>query len=398
MHWAQNWNEKILCRKMVMKTAFMAANKIVNKKESKAFAIGSNRKGNVKMSIPVFEKFSDIKVGVIGYGANCEMGKKHLTSIASLEMKPEAVVDSDTERLKIARDDFPCIEIYTTVDDMLANSSVNLVIIITPHNTHKTLALQCLKAGKHVICEKPFAILTEECDEVIAEAKKRNLLVTTYHNRHWDGIIVEAVRRIKKENAIGEIVRLEGHAGRRVEKLNNTWRESKSISGGITYDWGVHLIEWSLQLVDADVKEVSGYSHKGYLAAESKWKDDSCEDDCTVLVRFDNDVWLNLSVTRIDSYPKMPKRGFIEITGTEGTYIMGPYVNKIVRIKDGEEVVESIKVPSNQWDKFYENILDYLITGAPLTITPEWARRTIHILDLANKSAARGVAMKTKYN
>lgn len=349
------------------------------------------------MKCPRYEKASKIGVAVIGYGATCEMGKKHLTCVQELGMTPTAVVDPDVNRLKVAQDDFPGISTYTQIDEMLANASVNMVIIITPHNTHRDIAMQCLEAGKHVVCEKPFAITTEECDELIDEANKRDLMVTTYHNRHWDGVIVEALKKIKEEKAIGNIVRLEAHAGRRPATVNDTWRNSKSMSGGIAYDWGVHFIEYSLQLIDANITEISGYSHKGYWAQQSKWKDDCVEDDCTIIVRFDNGVWLNLSISNIDSLPKGADRGFIEVTGTEGTYIMEPNKERIIRMIDGEQVVENLEAPPNRWDKFYENVLAHLVKGDELVITPEWARRTIHILDLANQSAEQGRSMQPKY-
>ena len=137
------------------------------------------------MNASIFKTVSEIKVGVIGYGATCEMGKRHLGYAQDFGMKAEAVVDPDENRLAAARDDFPGIATFTSVDEMLKKTVVNLVVIITPHNTHKDLALQCLKANCHVICEKPFAITTADCDEMIAEANSRGLLVTTYHNRHW---------------------------------------------------------------------------------------------------------------------------------------------------------------------------------------------------------------------
>ena len=152
-----------------------------------------------------FKKASDIKVGVIGYGGAFNMGKSHLNEMQKAGMTPVAVAEIDKDRLKVAEEEFPGIETYSSVATMLKKSDVNLITIITPHNSHAKLALQCLNAGKSVCCEKPLAITTKECDEMIAAAKKNKVVLSTYHNRHWDGCILEAVKQIKQKKVIGEV-------------------------------------------------------------------------------------------------------------------------------------------------------------------------------------------------
>jgi scyllo-inositol 2-dehydrogenase (NADP+) len=192
--------------------------------------------------MPHFPKASDIKVGVVGYGGAFNMGRAHLQQMQAAGMTPTAVAEVDTERLKVATVDFPGIETYATVEAMLKKSKVNLIVLITPHNTHAPLALKCLKAGRHVVCEKPLAITTVEVNDMIASAKRSNVMLSTYHNRHWDGRILQAVERIKKKKEIGNIVRIECHMGG-YGQPRDWWRTSRKISGGILYDWGVHLLE-----------------------------------------------------------------------------------------------------------------------------------------------------------
>ncbi len=214
-------------------------------------------------------KPSDITVGVIGYGGAFNMGKQHLELAARAGMRPLAVAEIDPARLAVAQQDFPGIETYASVAAMLKQSDVKLIIIITPHNSHAPLALQCLNAGRHVICEKPLAITTAECDAMIAAAKKRNLLLSTYHNRHWDGCIIEAVRQIKA-GVIGDIVRIEAHMGS-YGKPRDWWRTSKKISGGILYDWGVHLLEYCLQLIDANITEMDTVGYEMMMNMKLKF-------------------------------------------------------------------------------------------------------------------------------
>lgn len=340
-----------------------------------------------------FKKAEDIKVGVIGYGGTFNMGKAHLDEMQNAGMIPVAVTEIDPKRREAAKKDFPGIQTYPSLGRMLSQSDVNLVVILTPHNNHAKLALQCLNAGKHVICEKPFAITTSECDAMIAAAKKKSLLLSTYHNRHWDGCIMQALKKIKN-GAIGEVVRIEAHmAG--WTKPQDWWRSSKSISGGIMYDWGVHLLEYSLQIINSDIVEVSGFAKTGFWAAKTLWKNDSNEDEGFAVVRFSNGCRLTLCISNIDSNPKP---SVLEITGTKGSYLMNHSTWEVINCKeDRTTIVTKGENPPSQWCRFYKNIADNLTKKEKLIITPEWARRPIHILDLANKSAQQGLTLKAKY-
>jgi predicted dehydrogenase len=336
---------------------------------------------------------SDIRVGVIGYGGAFNMGRGHLKEMEQAGMTPVAVCEVDAERLKVAETDFPAIQTYSTVAEMLRKSDVNLVTIITPHNTHAKLALQCLKAGRHVVCEKPLAINTAECDAMIAAAKKSGVVLSTYHNRHWDGWILRAVEQIKEKKVIGDIYRVDARMGGRALP-GDWWRTSRTISGGILYDWGVHLLEYGLQLIDSDITEVAGFSKTGYWAPKTKWKKDSNEDEAEAVVRFRNGAWLTLNITSLDSNAKP---GFLEITGTEGSYLID-WSGYTIHKREGQNYsLEQGPHYPNAWEKFYGNIADHLTKGAKLVITPEWSRRPIHILDLAAQSAKKGRTLATKY-
>jgi hypothetical protein len=162
------------------------------------------------------------------------------------------------------------------------------------------------------------------------------------------------------------------------------WRGSRSISGGILYDWGVHLLEYGLQLIDSDITEVAGFSKTGYWAPKTKWKKDTNEDEAEAVVRFRNGAWLTLNITSLDSNAKP---GFLEITGTEGSYVMD-WSGYTIHKREGQNYsLEQGAHYPNAWEKFYGNIADHLTKGAKLVITPEWSRRPIHILDLAAQSA-----------
>ncbi|MGF1484975.1 MAG: Gfo/Idh/MocA family protein [Opitutales bacterium] len=341
-----------------------------------------------------FKKASDIKVGVIGYGGAFNMGRKHLAEMRDAGMTPTAVCELDKDRLKVAEEDYPGIETYTSLADMLKKSDVHLITIITPHNTHAPLGLQCLKAGRHVVCEKPMAITTAECDKLIAEAKKRDLIVSTYHNRHWDGGILKA-KEILAKGTIGEVIRYEagmGHYG----QPRDWWRTSRTMSGGIMYDWGVHLLEYALQIISADIQEVSGFAHLGFWADRTPYKEDTNEDEASACIRFKSgqQIWLRFST--VDLQPN--SLGLFWITGTKGKLVMNHKDYALtVRNRKGETVVTKAALPENEHWRYYQNVSDHLSKGDALVITGEWARRPIHLLDLAVQSAKQNRALKAKY-
>ncbi len=353
-----------------------------------------------------FKHPRDIRVGVIGYGGAFNMGRQHLNEAQKAGMTPAVVCEIDPKRLEVARTDFPGIQTFDDVNRMLAQAPVDLVLHITPHNLHFPLALKCLKAGKHVVTEKPFVLTTAQCDKLIAQARRSRRMVSTYHNRHWDGWIRRAVDQVVRQKVIGEVLRINAWMGG-YGMPREWWRSSKPISGGILYDWGVHLLDYSLQLLPgARLTEVSGFAHDGFWAGRMPRshprKNDCNEDDALVIARFDTGQMLELSVSSIRSYERP---GTMEIVGTRGSYTFDfssfrlnlPQHGKDARSGKPTNMLHSGPHWDSQGYRFYQNIADHLCGRADLIITPEWARRPIHILDLANQSARAGRAMKARY-
>ncbi len=341
-----------------------------------------------------FKRASDIKVGVVGYGGAFNMGKKHLDEMKQAGMTPVAVAEIDASRLKVAKDDFPGIQTYSSLGAMLKRSDVNLIAIITPHNTHAPLALQALRSGCSVCCEKPLAITTAECDAMINTAKKKNAVITTYHNRHWDGCILQAVKSVVEKKLIGEVYKITCFQGR-WGRPKDWWRTNKKIAGGISYDWGVHILEYSLQLIQDRIQEVTGFNRRGFWADKVKWGKETYEDESFITVRFKSGKWLTLTNTHLDSNPDHP---FVEVTGTRGTYFMNHTDYEIItHNRKGETIRTSGSNPDGEQWRFYQNLADHMVKGEKLIITGEWSRRPIHILDLGDRSARAGRALKARY-
>jgi len=315
------------------------------------------------------------------------MGRVHLTQMQAAGMTPAAVAEIDEERLKVALEDFPGIQTFSSVEQMLSEAAPDLVTIITPHNTHAALSLQCLQAGASVVCEKPMAITLEECDEMIQTARANSLLLSVYHNRHWDGCILEARERILENGEIGKVFRVEAHMGGYAQP-QDWWRSSRSISGGIHYDWGVHLIEYTLQLVGSDPVEVSAFAHEGFWT--TRWGDDTNQDELSAMVRFENGTLLDLRISQLESDPPP---GQVVVTGTKGKYRMDQRTWEIHQVEDGVKTVRKGTNRAGEQQRYYDNVAATLTGREEFVITPEWSRKTMAILDAATRSAAENRAI-----
>ncbi len=113
-----------------------------------------------------------IRCGLIGYGPIYNFGKFHGLKIQSTEgLELTAIFSRSKERTNLAKGDFPEIETYNDIDAMLKEADIDLAVVITPHNAHAPIVLECLRAGKHVIVEKAMCITVAEATR--ASATKR---------------------------------------------------------------------------------------------------------------------------------------------------------------------------------------------------------------------------------
>ena len=104
-----------------------------------------------------------IRCSVVGYGAYHNFGRAHGRWIDAVpELQWVAVCDKDPSRLSAAREEFPTLDTYDELDDMLSRGDVDLVSIVTPHATHAPIALQCMAAGKHVVVDKAMCLTVAE--------------------------------------------------------------------------------------------------------------------------------------------------------------------------------------------------------------------------------------------
>jgi predicted dehydrogenase len=151
------------------------------------------------------------------------------------------------ERSKnIAETKYPGVKTYRSLEELLNDDAIELVVVNTPSLTHFDYAKKTLLAGKHVIVEKPFTATTDEATELIALAKEQNKKISVYQNRRYDSDY-KTVKKILDEEWIGDIVEAEIHYDRFNTALSPKLHKEIPGATGIVYDLGSHLIDQALQ-------------------------------------------------------------------------------------------------------------------------------------------------------
>lgn len=224
---------------------------------------------------------------------------------------------------------------HKTVSDyeaILNDEHIELVIVNTPNHTHFDFAEKAIRAGKHVVVEKPFTVTSQEADGLINLAKEKNVLLTVYQNRRWDSGFL-TLRKILQNRLLGKVVAVEFHYDRFRNTIDQkSWKENPQDGIGVVYNLGSHLIDQVLVLfgmprwVDARI----GIQRPGGMV------DDYYD------IRFEYD---DLTVTLKSSYLVKELGPSYQAHGTDGSYV------KYGIDPQEEMLAKGIKPTSGDWAK-----------------------------------------------
>ena len=188
-------------------------------------------------------------VALIGYGVGGRFFHAPIIS-ATQGLRLGAIVTSNPERATEARAEHPQARVVASAEELFKDpSGLDLAVISTANSAHVPLALAALEAGLNVVVDKPIAPTSAEARRIADEAERRQLMLTVYHNRRFDGDFL-TLRRLIRESALGEIHRFESRFERWRPIPKPGWRESAdpNDAGGLLFDLGPHLIDQALVL------------------------------------------------------------------------------------------------------------------------------------------------------
>lgn len=155
------------------------------------------------------------------------------------------IVERSTEK---SRERFPQATIVRSFEELIADPELELIVVNTPNALHLDMARRALEAGKHVILEKPMTVTAADAQTLIALARSRNLMLSVFQNRRWDGDF-QTLQRVVQNGLLGQIVEFEGHYDRFRNYIEaNTWKEESGPGAGILYNLGSHMIDQALAL------------------------------------------------------------------------------------------------------------------------------------------------------
>lgn len=246
-----------------------------------------------------------IVTGILSYGMS---GK--VFHAPFLSRHPGFVLHAVTERSKkLAVHDYPDIISYDTVEDLLADPEIGLVVVNTPNNTHAAFARAALLAGKDVLVEKPFATSAAEAREVFELGRSLGRKVLVYQNRRYSSDFM-AAKSVIESGKLGRII--EVHL--RFDRYRNfigpkTFKESPVPGSGIFYDLGAHMIDQAISVFGMPVKAQKTLG---------KYREGTQVDDYgTIHLQFGGAVNVFITVSMLVAAPTPA----IVIHGTQGSFI-----------------------------------------------------------------------------
>ncbi len=337
----------------------------------------------------------EYKLGIIGYGGMGSWHHRNSVKVPGLEVT--SAFDIDNERLKIAAENG--LKTYDNVDDFLRNGDFTIVLVATPNNFHKYYSVMAMNAKKHVVCEKPVAMSLAELDEMIAASKQNEVLFTVHQNRRWDKDY-KTVKKVLQENTIGKPYTIES----RVHGQNGVmhgWRAYQVAGGGMLFDWGVHLIDQMLYMVNEKVTEV-------YCQLFSI-KTPEVDDYFKLVLRFESGLSAQIEVGTY-CLEKMPRwyvnadQGSVIVKNwecegkiTRASQIVMEWEPEIVQTVGGptrtmaprpKETLEELELPKiqSEWSEYYKNIIAYLDKKEDIIVKQEELRRVMQVIESAFES------------
>lgn len=345
-------------------------------------------------------------IAIIGFGGMGGWHKKNIMEMPS-EFHLAGVYDINPVKVEAARKQG--IKGFDTLEELLAEPSIQAVIVSVPNNFHKEISIKAMKAGKNVICEKPVMMCAADLAEVLEVSKETGRQFSVHQNRRWDKDF-NIIKKIVEDGTIGTPFyfesRVQGSKG-----VPGDWRCVKEAGGGMLLDWGVHLIDQLMWMIDSPVTEL--YTHM--LSIKFPEVDDNFkllmrfENGMSALVEVDTYTFINLprwhvsgdkGTAQIDDFAcegKIVRANTVELKWEEGIVYTAAGPTRTMAPRP-EETLEKLPLPEMVTDAkdYYRNFRDAALGKAELVVKPEQAMRVMKVLDAVFESARTGASVSVR--
>ena len=334
---------------------------------------------------------SKIRFGLAGCGRIAQRHAEHINNKGILA----AVCDTVPEKADALAKQYGAKPFYSMDEMLSAGEELDVVSICTPNGLHASHSIQALKAGFHVLCEKPMAITVEDCGDMIQAAERANKRLFAIKQNRYNPPVA-AVKQLLDEGRLGKIlsVQLNCFWNRNPDYYANSWKGTLKLDGGTLFTQFSHFIDLLYWLV-GDVDKVQAYmgnfAHQGII---------EFEDTGVVILQFRNGAIGSINYT-VNSYQKNME-GSLTIFGEKGTVkIGGQYLNELEYQNIEGYRIENLpegNKPNNygnytgsmsNHDKVYDNLIEVLQHGAAITTSSFEGLKTVEIIDKIYKAAIR---------
>lgn len=324
-----------------------------------------------------------LKFAIIGCGRIAQRHAEHIHKLGELV----AVCDIVTDKARTLGEKYQA-SFYDDVDQLLQQSkNADVVAVCSPNGLHAEHTIKALRAGFHVLCEKPMALSVQDCGEMINAAERANKRLFIVKQNRFNPPVA-AVKKIIDEGRLGKIysAQLSCFWNRNEAYYKNSWKGTKDLDGGTLYTQFSHFIDLLYWIV-GDVKEVNGYlgnfDHKGII---------EFEDTGVVSLKFYNGAVGTINYT-VNSHGRNME-GSLTLFGEKGTVkIGGQYLNELEYQDIKDYKIENLPPgnPPNNYgqyqgsmsnhDKVYENVIEVLSGNGIIATNGFEGLKTVEIID-----------------
>ena len=324
-----------------------------------------------------------IKFALIGCGRIAQRHAEHIDKFGKLV----AVCDTVKEKADALALQYNAKAYYDVTELLTSGMDADVVSICSPNGVHAQHSILSLKAGFHVLCEKPMAINVHDCGEMIKTAEQHNKRLFAIKQNRFNPP-VEAVKKIIDEGRLGKLfsVQLSCFWNRNEDYYHNSWKGTKEMDGGTLYTQFSHFIDLLYWMI-GDIKDVeaytANYAHQNTI---------EFEDTGVVILKFQNGAIGTVNYT-VNSYGKNME-GSLTIFGEKGTVkIGGQYLNELEYQNIEGYTIENLPVGNtannygnyqgsmSNHDKVYANIVDVLSNNASISTSAFEGLKTVEIID-----------------
>ena len=332
-----------------------------------------------------------LKVGLIGYG---HAGSIFHAPLILAEPRFELSAVATSRHSQVGRT-LAGVRCVSSPAELFSDDSIDLIVVASPNETHRELALAALAAGKHVVVDKPLANSSREAGEIIDAAARSGKMLSVFQNRRWDGDFL-TVKSLIGEGSLGGVSYYEARFDRDRPQIKAGWREEEKEGSGLLFDLGSHLIDQALSLFGPP-ESVSAVVEKQRPGAR-------VDDYFRIELNYDSrQAVLQASMLAPEPGPRFLVRGdagTFEKSGLDpqedalkagrrpGEIGWGRDLPKnygTLTTKEGARRVETLP---GAYQDYYSGLASCLLHGAPVPVAAEDARRALIVLEAARLSSA----------